>query len=258
MSRGNSCRHSDVASQLMAPGRMRDSVTFACGLALVGVLGGCTSNAMEPLNDLDPITIDELVIDPTAIREGGAVVVYAVPEAGQVASPPQANLIQVNVRTSSGESATLQLRPRTCTLSYGTRYICDTFYVGMKPGWHVADIAVHTRRVHGVFSRVLGDGEHASIRILKGDLHAAMRQAASWPGVRFVELGGFFCLANGSGWEMGWKARSPSRSEASAPVTGRYESSRVTRWSSNTVNRTGAASSEASSYANPDTKAHAR
>ena len=183
----------------MAPGRIRDSVTFACGLALVGVLGGCTSDAMEPLNDLDPITIDELVIDPTAIREGGAVVVYAVPEAGQVASPPQANLIQVNVRTSSGESATLRLRPRTCTLSDGTRYICDTFYVGMKPGWHVADIAVHTRRVHGVFSRVLGDGEHASIRILKGDLHAAMRQAASWPGVRFVELGGFFCLANGSG-----------------------------------------------------------
>lgn len=167
--------------------------------ALAAFLGGCSSDTTEPVTVLDTIAITDLYIEPTAIREGGALVVQAVPDP-KLAAPIQAtDRTSVQIRSSKGDADTLELRPRVCRLNDGSKYLCDTFYIAMTAGHHVAEVASHLQQVHGVFSRVLGGGEHASIRILQGDLQSAMSQAALWPGVRLVELSGIGCIANVTG-----------------------------------------------------------
>jgi hypothetical protein len=184
-------------------------VTLPLLLLLVGIPVACTQ-PVEPNPAADP-EIASLEIDAEALRSG-LLVVRAVPVEPTVVAAKRA-AIELSVQTSSGATRMMAAEPEVCVVPPGTgltdplgndytgaEYVCNQFLMGLvspsdawRLGPHLDAIDGHLRLPpyieHGPIS--------ASVRIFSGDVFEAMRAAKKWPGVRYVEISGFWYTAAG-------------------------------------------------------------
>ncbi len=139
--------------------------------------------------------LKELSIDGSAIGEGGALIVQAMPADPDWSLAADAG-VMIALRTSRGDAEEALLGSEICTLESGRQIECNKFSVMMHDGRHIDEVRPFLSEVAGrlIVTRVCGPSgclpeisEFGTVRIFEGDLEAAMRSARRWPGVRSVD-----------------------------------------------------------------------
>lgn len=175
-------------------------------LALALFVGACES-PLEPVSLVQP-TLESLVVGTAESSTGGVLRIKAVPQ-DPFFSAAANERIPLLIRTASGETGTLLLRPAICRARNGTEHFCDRFLVVVRDGFDVEQLASYAAALPGrlLLSRVVSeDGQEvftsrsfAAVELLEGDLERAMEQARRWPQVRYVEYSGFARLGSVGG-----------------------------------------------------------
>lgn len=153
-------------------------------IALSSVLYGC-SESTEPVQFVQPQLFDfEISQKPFAFQGDWGLFFRAVADTDSL------NLlmrIAVDVRTSSGDHETLDLRQEMGYIRDRVRYRTDGFLIQLTPGTHMEQLRPQLREVNGRLGYVSYDGSWGHMRLFGGDLDRAMQVVSRWPGVREVQ-----------------------------------------------------------------------
>ncbi len=163
-------------------------------LALSLLMAAC-QNALEPAVHVHPM-LETLTIETAGLSSEGILRISAAPQDARFSAAANER-IPVLLRTETGETKNLLLRPAICPGKDRSEHSCDRFLVVVKDGFDVQQLESYAAALPGRLSigRVLNaesgvvwtSRSNASVVILEGDLDRAMARARRWPNVQYVE-----------------------------------------------------------------------
>ncbi len=109
--------------------------------------------------------------------------------------------VPIEISVSSGDRESSALYPKYCPpRSGGQFYVCFEFDIGMRPGYDIRSLNGYVAGIGGRFKYWWTNIQAGGVVLFDpSDVVARARQALSWPGVQWVELGGLgYCVEGGS------------------------------------------------------------
>jgi hypothetical protein len=115
--------------------------------------------------------------------------------------------VPIEITVSSGDRESTALYPAFCPpRPEGRFYVCFEFDIGMQPGYDILSLNDYVAGIGGrmQFVNIFHTWGHV-VLFDPSEVVSRARKALSWPGVRYVELGGLGgCAADGSSCVVDW------------------------------------------------------